>query len=274
VGSDLVRRAGALGVLAGALVVVAAPGSASALKTRSLTTTSVDNGVLTATAKCKQGERIVSGGFSGHEESFATESRAAKGQKWIVRLLDFSLTPSLTVDAYCAKRGRVSRHKHTDDAAATPDEPSQSKAKCDSKETIISGGYKLVSATAGENSPVFSTRRTGKRAWSSAAFVDDVPGTLTTFAYCRKNAEVNVRSQQSDPIGTDEKGSVTARCHKGEKLLSGGYTTTPDSDFNNDTGPDLFYYRSSRSGPRSWTAAAHNYSDIPGQITTFVYCKS
>jgi hypothetical protein len=254
------------------LVALAAPGSASALKTRSVTTTTFDDqGALVASAKCKQGERVVSGGFSSQQFSYASESRAAKGQKWIVRVLEADT--SLTVDAYCAKKGRVSKRKKTEDAVETT-EPTKSKAKCDSKATAVAGGYKLVTDDEGDNAPVFIARRARKRAWSVSAFADDPPGTLTTFVYCRKGAKVKVRSAQSDPIGTDEAGSATARCHKGETLLSGGYTTTPESDFFNTTGPDFFYYRSSRSGVRSWTASAHNYSDVAGQITTFAHCKA
>jgi hypothetical protein len=244
------------------------------LKTRSVTTTTVDDvGQLVATAECKQGERVVSGGFSSQDDSYATESRAAQGQKWIVRLWGSGQPDeSLTVDAYCAKEGRFSKHKKTEDAVETTD-PTKSKAKCGKKEAAVAGGYTLVTDDGGGNSPVFIARKARKRAWSVSAFADDPPGSLTTFVYCRKGAKVKVRSAQSDPIDDEEPGSATAKCHRGETLLSGGYTTTPESDFNNTTGPDFFYYVSSRSGPRSWTAAAHNYSDVAGQITTFAYCQ-
>jgi hypothetical protein len=270
------RKLEAVLVAAGAVVVLlAVPGSASALKTRSVTTTTIEDGLLTAQANCKQGERVVSGGFSSQEEAWATESRAIKKRGWTVSLFPGVPPPqaSLTVDAYCAKKGRFSKRKRTEDAPPTPDDPVLSTAKCDPGKRAISGGYTLESTTDGDNSPVFISRRARKRAWTVSAFIDDPPGTLTTFAYCRQSGKVKVRSKQSEPIQDSEQGSATAKCHRGETLLSGGYTTTPESDFNNTTGPDFFYYVSSRSGPRSWTAAAHNYSAVAGQITTYAYCK-
>jgi hypothetical protein len=121
---------------------------------------------------------------------------------------------------------------------------------------------------------VFKSRRTGKRTWGISAFVDEPPAKVKAFAYCTRHLDVKVRSNQSDPIPTEGASDATASCHRRETLLSGGYTTTPKSDFSNDTGPDFFYFRSLRSGSRSWTATAHNYSDIAGQITTFAYCKA
>ena len=262
-------------VLATAVVALAAPGMASALKARSVTTTTMDaNDLLAATAECKQGEHVISGGFSSDEESAAVISRAIKGRKWTVSLFAGTPTPSLTVSAYCSGSERVSRHSSSEDAPADPADAAEGEARCDSGESVVSGGHELAGLAVQDNSPVFSSRRAGKRGWSISVFVANPPATLKTFAYCQRHVDVKVRSQQGDPIPDNGNGSVSASCHKGEKLLSGGYTTTPESDFSNDFGPDFFFYRSSRSGRRQWTASAHNYSNIAGQITTFAYCKA
>jgi hypothetical protein len=101
---------------------------------------------------------------------------------------------------------------------------------------------------------------------------DTPPGNLVAFAYCARRVTAKVRSSSSPIAAGAPKGSATARCHKGETLLSGGYTTTPTPDFANKTGPDFFYSASYRSGKRAWTARVINFSAVSGRLTTFAYC--
>ena len=101
---------------------------------------------------------------------------------------------------------------------------------------------------------------------------ENVPAKLAAFAYCQRGVTIKTRSSTSDPIAPDSDGSATASCHKGETLLSGGYTTTPKPDWENNTGPDIFYAASYRSGARSWTARGTNFGQS-GEITAFAYCK-
>jgi hypothetical protein len=249
------------------------PALASALATRSATDTTpdADNG-FSATANCHQDEHVVSGGFRLPGEGQVTVSRAKEERRW--KVIADGEGP-LTVFAYCGGKGTT----HHSAKLTVPGKVGVSEslaARCDSDETLVSGGYETVDAQPGEHDLVpFKSRRSGDRRWKVTVFNDaDVPTKLKVFAYCQRNVEVKVRSTQSAPITTETFGSATAECNQGEELLSGGYTTTPKSDFSNETGPDHFYTRSFRSAKRSWTVRAHNYSDVAGRITTFAYCKA
>jgi len=251
-----------------AAVALAVPSLAWGLKTRTATAPVLPG---KATAKCKDGERIVSGGFRLPGEGQVTISRAPVGQRWTATA---DGDPPLTVFAYCSEGRGVSRHSHSETVPGPAGTQKTVAAHCDANQSLVSGGYETVDADPGTHDLVaFKSRRVWDRTWKVTVFNDsNTASTLRVFAYCRRHVDVKVRSH-SDPIGPDQPGSATARCHRGEALLSGGYITTPKSDYQNTTGPDLFYTGSYRSGRRAWTAAAHNYSDIAGRITTFVYCK-
>jgi hypothetical protein len=258
-------------IVAGAIlaaVALAVPSLAWGLKTRTAT-----NPVLPgkATAKCGDGERLVSGGFSMPDGGQVTISRAAKGQRWTATA---DGNPPLTVFAYCTGGRGVSRHHHSETVPGPSGTRKTVAAHCDANQSLVSGGYETVNSEPGTHDLVaFKSRRAGDRTWKVTVFNDsDTASTLKVFAYCKRHVDVKARSK-SDPVGPNQPGSATARCHRGETLLSGGYTTTPRSDYGNTTGPDLFYTGSYRSGRRAWTAAGHNYSDVAGRITTFVYCK-
>ncbi len=54
--------------------------------------------------------------------------------------------------------------------------------------------------------------------------------------------------------------------------MAGGYTTTPTPDYDNDTGPDIFYSASYQFAAGSWIVSGHNFSNVAGKITAFAYC--
>jgi hypothetical protein len=265
-GMGLGDRIGAGAILAA--VALAVPSLAWGLKTRTAT-----NPVLPgkATAKCKDGERLVSGGFSMPDGGQVTISRAAKGQRWTATA---DGSPPLTVFAYCTGGRGVSRHRHSETVPGPGGTQKTVAAHCDANQSVVSGGYETVNSEPGTHDlDAFKSRRAGDRTWKVTVFNDsDTASTLRVFAYCKRNVDVKVRSKR-DPVGPDQLGSPTARCHRGEALLSGGYTTTPKSDWGNLAGPDVFYTGSYRSGRRAWTATGHNYSNVGGKIKTFVYCK-
>ena len=259
-------RIGAGAILAA--VALAVPSLAWGLKTRTATAPLLPG---KATAKCKDGERVVSGGFRLPDEGQVTISRAAKGQGWTATA---DGEPPLTVFAYCTAGQGVSRRSHSEIVPGPAGTQKTVAAHCGVNKSLVSGGYETVDADPGTHDLVaFKSRRAGDRKWKVTVFNDsDTPSRLRVFAYCLRDVDVKVRSN-TDPIGQDQSDSATARCHRGEALLSGGYITTPKSDYGNTTGPDLFYTGSYRSGRRAWTAGAHNYSDVAGRITTFVHCR-
>jgi hypothetical protein len=254
---------------------LAAPSGAVALSTHSATVTTPNSaGVLVATAKCGANEHVVSGGFVTPQGTTQIVSRAVHGDMWTVHNLEAELGP-LTAYAYCARDGQLSISTHTHKVTAVASVNTTATARCASGETLVSGGYVMSppSATNG-NSPTFRDYAVSASEWTVMSVFDTPPGSLAAFAYCQRGAIVKVRSSSSNPIPHGLERSATASCHKGETLLGGGYTTTPKPDWFNKTGPDFFYNASRRSGPRSWTASAHNYSHGSGKITAFAYCAA
>ena len=258
----------AIGALLG-LLIAAAP--ASALTTRSATTsTPLPSGQLAATASCHKGEKVVSGGFTDSNNGSAVVSRAAGDDGWTVRTYPGD-SGTLTVYAYCSNRKGISAAKNS--TTATHSGPNVVvTAKCGQNESVVSGGYELKPRES--NSPVFKSRRGDVRSWSVMAVFDTVPADLEVFAYCQRHADVTVRSATGASIGDEEVGSATAHCHRGEQLLSGGYSIRPTPDWNNATGPDPFFYQSAKVGKRGWMASAHNYSAVSGKIVAYAYCAS
>jgi hypothetical protein len=259
--------------------VLAAPAGAMALTKHSATATIPNSdGTLVATAKCGAHEHVVSGGFKSPNASgsAAIVSRAVHGNSWTVVL--YPEVPPLTTYAYCARKGGISIHKKTVTAKTGTTAPypnTTATARCASAETVVSGGYVMSPTSAtGANSPTYRDYASSARKWKVTSAFEN-PGSLEAFAYCERGVVIKVRSSTSAPIPPDNgDGSATARCHKGETLLSGGYTTKPKPDWENTFGPDFFYNSSYRSGKRSWTASAHNYSNVAGTITAFAYCKT
>lgn len=259
---------------------LAAPTSAMALSTHSATTSTPNtDGQLVATAKCAANEHVVSGGFSTPSpfDVFGdVASRAVRGG-WKVSFWP-SGTTTLTTYAYCAPNGQLSlsRHENQVTAGAAPSN-SVATATCASGQALISGGWTYSPSTVGENSPTYRNYAKSASKWTvmSAIELEVTPAAnLTAFAYCGRKVVVKVRSASSaiaDGTTSATMGSATVSCHRGEMLLAGGYTTTPTPDWDN-TGPDLFYSASYRSGRRSWTASASNYGGV-GTITAFAYCE-
>jgi hypothetical protein len=260
-------------IVACVAALLAAQTSAMALTVHSATDTTTNSaGQLVATAKCAANEHVVSGGFKSSDESAAVVSHALHGDSWTVHLYPGN-TDTLTVYAYCAHQGQIYRHTQETKAGKAPINTTAT-AHCASGQTLVSGGYAFLSTPSSQgNSPTYRDFASTARKWLVMATFETIPAKLEAFAYCEQGVVVKVRSNTSDPIPDDNSGSATARCHKGETLLSGGYRTTPTPDWNNNAGPDLFYDASFRSGTRAWTARAHNYSGVAGKITAFAYCE-
>ena len=266
------------------------PSAAMALTTHSATTSTVNpNGFLVAKARCGANERVVSGGYKSSvtdPSGVAVASRAVRGDAWKVRYWTSLTLETLTAYAYCAHKGQlpISKQVTTVTAQAGPIN-NVATASCASGQTLLSGGYSLLAPQPHEeNSPVYRDYAASARKWRVMAVLKKVPGQLEAFAYCSPGVTVKVRSASTTlaPFGgpaevgagpTGDSGSATARCHAGETLLAGGYTTTPKPDWDNHTGPDFFYSGSYRSGRRSWTASATNYSNVAGTLTVFAYCR-
>lgn len=263
-------------IAASAGMVLAAPTAAVALTTHSATATAtITTEPVEATAKCGANEHVVSGGYTSPKGSVAIASHAVGGGRWTVHLFPGTVG-TLTTFAYCTRNGRISQHEKQGTAVAAPANTVVA-ARCPSGAALVAGGYEYVSANSESDSPTYRDYATTTRTWGVMAAIAITPAELAVFAYCERGVVVNVRSGSSGSIPGMSGGSATASCDKGETLLAGGYTTNPLPDWNNTIGPDLFYSASYRSGVRSWTASAYNFSNVnsmtAGTITAFAYCE-
>jgi hypothetical protein len=240
--------------------------SASALTTVSVK--GVDTGdYYSGTAECPKGKHVVSGGFTTPERGFALTNRAVSDREWTV----VADSDSLTVFAYCSAKINVAAE--TKDIAIDPKSGAQhtATARCGRGRTALAGGWDFEDQVA--NTPVFKSRRVSERAWSVTAF-NGGNEEMTAIVYCANVGDTAIRSKRSARVPPEGDGRVTARCHKGEELLGGGFSTSPKSDYSNTTGPDFFYAASRRRGKRGWATAVHNYSDRGGRIKASAICAT
>ena len=177
-------RIGAGAILAA--VALAVPSLAWGLKTRAATAPLLPG---KATAKCKDGERIVSGGFRLPDEGQVTISRAARGQGWTATA---DGEPPLTVFAYCTTGQGVSRNSHSEIVPGPAGTQETVAAHCGVNKSLVSGGYETVDADPGTHDLVaFKSRRTGDRTWKVTVFNDsDTASRLKVFAYCKRDVDV------------------------------------------------------------------------------------
>ena len=139
----------------------------------------------------------------------------------------------------------------------------------------MAGGWAFAPADAGAtNQPVFKSRPKGTDKWTVTAFNDQTGPAreeITAFAYCLRGPR-RVRTE-STPIAASGNGDPDAECAPGTELLGGGFSTSPKSDFDNATGPDLFYAASTRTDPTTWSVFARNYSSVAGTVTAIATCR-
>ncbi len=260
-------------IVGGAALLALPPGTAFGLTTHEVTTTTVTDNLMTATANCDPGEKVVSGGFETDFENYVQASRAQGDGAWTATVFQSGGTASLTVSANCTDGPGVSGHSVKKRISDNGERQGSVKVNCGSNKSMVAGGYETVNVESGVHDlTAFKSRATGAK-WQISAVNGAGDAHLKAFAYCRQGGEVKERSD-SAPIAADAEDTATATCHQGEELLSGGYSTSPKTDYNNATGPDFFYNQSFRSGNRAWTASAHNYSNVGGTLTALAYCKA
>ena len=145
-------------------------------------------------------------------------------------------------------------------------DPGSVTAKCRGDSKVISGGFETEFDTIAEqpNVQINESRRAGRKQWTAGA-VNVAPGPsgdLTSFAYCR-DQRLKKRSKTTG-VAQNETGSVTAKCPKGTKAVSGG--------FEGDDGSYFELRSSHRSGGRRWEVSGYNYGQ-PGELKATVYCR-
>jgi len=225
-----------------------------------------------ATLTCPQGTRVISGGFDAPTEAFAASNRPLSPRKWLVEVLGVT-DPVANIHpfAYCSKKLAV-----TTVAATKAFDPESSlavrvSARCPRGSVAVGGGWQFNDHSS--NNSVWWSRPSGTwRAWQVRAFSGNATS-ITAYATCAKERTVHLRLRaHSRPIAANSEGGATVSCRINEELLSGGFGVTPKPDWDNTTGPDLFYSTSERAGKRGWTIHGWNYSNVGGNVVAFAVC--
>lgn len=246
-----------------------------AFKTVSATFTTTPAGFQEATAVCPAGQKVLAGGFTGVNGDYAIYNRAVKKRTaWRVKGV---FSEGSTAYAYCSKTLSVTAKANTVNVPADTEslfQESTSTAKCPKGSVVVAGGWQLRPRET--NSPVYTSAPVGKKKWTVVAIVDTVdPWKLKTFAYCldlELDRDLNVATQ-AVPAPTDSSVDIvaTAQC-TGGRVIGGGFATTPEPDFNNDAGPDTFFFRSKNDSKKTYTVGATNYSSVAGTVTAYAVC--
>jgi hypothetical protein len=146
------------------------------------------------------------------------------------------------------------------------------EAKCKRGAKAISGGFYAEESIVGDNpfNLIFESQKTGGRRWESAAYnAGNGPASLTSLVYCRD--EKVKRSSSETTLSDSETGSVTAKCPRGTKALSGGFSTENFFVGLVDARAPL-PFESRLSSKREWTASARNLGNLSGTFSAQVVC--
>jgi hypothetical protein len=232
---------------------------------------SSENG--SASAKCKKGEKAVSGGFEseftppGPTSIFLmTESRRTGGREWTSAGFNAGNPGDLTSFAYCRDQKLKTESKTTE---VDPGDLDSVTARCKQGEKAFSGGFAADEIDTGSpTTPLFiptESLKQGKREWRVAAYNSgNEDGDLTAYVHCREGKGVKTKSAD-ETLGTFE--SAEARCSSKQRVVSGGFDT--DSDW---TTTGAYALESQQVGKRGWEVAAYNVGGTH-DVIAYAYCE-
>lgn len=158
-------------------------------------------------------------------------------------------------------------------------------AKCKKGRKAVSGGFDGefdLSPTADPLVLPGKSAKQGKKRWSgnaAEAGTDPAGGDFTVHAYCGKAKKLKSKTADVDidePSMTPEIGTVSAKCKRGTKLVSGGF----DADFDRldivgsmADGPLIAIQESQKVGKREWRASGINLGSEEGTLTAQANCR-
>jgi hypothetical protein len=281
----LVVTAGALGLLATASLAIAA-----GLSTKSKGVAVGPDETATVAAKCKQGQKAVSGGFQAPVASDPEQdptiiphaSHKQGGREWSTAAQNFGENAGdLTSFAYCRDGDKLTR-KSLSVTIAPEGGIGSAKVSCPRGEKAISGGFEHADFELGTRELVpYESRKQGGRKWIvSGLNIESDPATLTAYVYCREGKGLKKASKTATAgpsifeMGNEVVGSgkATAKCDKGQRVVSGGFDN-PDFDQDRESGPQLFPTVSKKKGGRKWTVTSLNNGLVGGTVKAFAYCE-
>jgi hypothetical protein len=281
----------------GLVAVSAAPADAAKLRTVSQSQLAGANGStarVTAVARCPEGTKAVSGGFTITPPSPGTpatvHSPGAPGHLFVVN--ESIMTPrgdgwrvsgaehvqgsldGFTAYAYCEKRKRAVRVGGTVRTDSIPTEAGLSTgntARCPKGTTAMSGGFSTTSLGA-----YFNRSRGAGRDWSVGVTTFAAGSSTDLYdveAYCVRG---KVRTTKAEGITPGSFGPVagvgaamTPGCAKGGFVRGGGYGSPPPGANLNGAlviGDVL--------GSKGWSVTFASLSVAQGPFTAFGYCRA
>jgi hypothetical protein len=150
-------------------------------------------------------------------------------------------------------------------------------AKCKRGTQAVSGGFASddLDLTGPGTTVVLphTSAREGKREWNTTGLnLGDEGTTVTAYAYCRdENVKSRTASVTTEASPPPEPVSVTAKCKKGTKIVSGGWRAELDP-----SPPDFTYHAiadSHRVGKREWRVEATGLGNTPGELVAQANCR-
>lgn len=251
---------------------------ASVLNTARVTKTVGAEQVDSVTATCKQGTRVVSGGFAaefipgGASPLFLVTTSSREGRrKWTTTAANEGEPGDLTTYAYC----RDQRLKRVSETAVDPSSQAGSfTVRCPGNKNAISGGYAMTPADFVGDTPVYlnsASHRIGNDRWRvSTVNNGNDPGELSVFAYCRGGDAPKERTttKSLDDPGSTVVTPVKARCKRDERVVAGGFASTGLAKGAAQV------LASRKRGSRNWLVRARTGGQgAPADVTSFAYCE-
>jgi hypothetical protein len=254
--------------------------AAAGLKTKSKTVTVPGDTTTGATAKCKQHQVVVSGGFQAeHSENvfiFPHTAKSKGARKYTTLASNVGdESGTWTAFAYCRSGERLEKRETSVTIPAAPGlfgvSTKTATAKCKQGTKVLSGGFEGQAVNGAFIQP-YESRKDGGRKWTvSAGNYQGSSGTLTAYAFCADEHGLKTKSASTTKLAQSP-GTVSAKCEKGQRAVSGGFD-------NPDFGPDFFSdpqvtpYTSMRVGKRQWTVSAFAFGIGGGTLTAYAYCE-
>jgi hypothetical protein len=256
-------------------------------------TVDVDPGEIgTVTAKCEQGEKLLSGGFkdaefTGQQDTapllVPNASRKQGGKKWTVEAQNLGEQDgNLTAHVYCREGRKLAKESASVNVAAQG--AGTATAECNQGQKVRSGGFENPDYGLDlDQVPAllpFESRKQGGRKWVVSAFnFSAATGKLTAYAYCGDGKGLKKVSETTEvPVSDFDTGQLgnstaTAKCNEDQRVISGGFDN-PDFGAESETDPQLFPNLSQKSGSKKWKARGINNSSVePGTWKVFAYCE-
>jgi len=268
--------AAALALLGGALASARAGGTG--LEARVGSVKVPRHGHVAATATCRPGSQVVSGGFATPDVAYAgggpytdTVGASRTDKRHFVSRAsnDAFRTGRFYSYAYCGDLGRVRVASATDEIGSFKN--GSATARCGRGLTAISGGYRGANPNGGRAEMVpFQSKRIGARSWRVSARNLALKGTgeLVVYAYCVRIDAPPAAEVNDVRMPGFNKSSAGSSCDAGKEAFAGGFdAATPHG---NSVGVSVATSRRKQGGHR-WKVTVLN-GDDPRHLKVIAYC--